>query len=101
MRGLSDDDAGATVAYRVEDYQALIEQHRVRAERGFAHKQAAELQGAGGRARQRAYFDAFRDLAAPALRGHLVIRVASPEEGAGIGLARLRDCLTLAGLRSP
>lgn len=86
------------LGYDVDEYRRLIGVHRVAAERGFAHKQAAEFPGPAGRMRQRAYFDAFRDLAAPALQGHPVLRVASPEEDPQRGLQRFEACLTHSGL---
>lgn len=84
------------LGYDPNAYQGLCERHRARGDRGFAHKKAVEFPGAGGRARQRAYFDAFRDLAAPALQGSVVIRVANPEEDPEIGLKRFRACLAIA-----
>lgn len=77
-------------------YQELCERHRGRGDRGFAHKMAVEFPGAGGRTRQRAYFDAFRDLAGPVLQGSAVVRVANPEEDPELGLERFRACLAIA-----
>jgi len=65
---------------RREAYKRLVTLHRAAGDKGFAHKSASEFPGPAGRMRQRAYFDAFRDLAAPTLQGHPALRVASPEE---------------------
>ena len=83
----------ALLGYDVEDYKRLLAIHRSRGERGFKHRTAAEFPSEGGRARQRAYFDAFRDLAAPSLQGQPVLRIASPEEDPVLGLARFEACL--------
>ncbi len=84
------------LGYDSHAYLELCEVHCDRGDRGFAHKTAVEFPGAGGRARQRAYFDAFRDLAAPTLEGGPVLRVASPEEDPDIGLDRFKRCLAIA-----
>jgi hypothetical protein len=90
--------AAVPLGYDAEAYQELCELHERRGNRGFADKTAREFPGPHGRARQRAYFDAFRDLAAPALHGRPLIRVASPEEDANVGLERFRACLVLLGI---
>ena len=89
------------LGYNSEDYKRLIVLHRLRGERGFKHKLAAEFPGPGGRMRQRAYFDAFRDLTAPSLQGHPVLRVASPEEDPVVGLQRFEACLAFSAARRP
>jgi hypothetical protein len=91
---------GTTLGYDTGEYSRLIEVHYARGERGFAHKKAAEFPGPGGRMRQRAYFDAFRDLAAPTLQSHPVLRVASPEEDAVVGLQRFEACLRQTGVQN-
>lgn len=49
--------------------------------------------GAGGRQRQRAYNDALRDLATPAMGFHGVVRVAAPERDGQAAYLRVRDRL--------
>lgn len=90
--------AAVPLGYDVEAYQELCQLHARRGNKGFAHKTAREFPGPLGRARQRAYLDAFRDLAAPALHGRPLIRVASPEEDPHVGLERFRACLALLGI---
>jgi hypothetical protein len=92
---------GVLLGYDVENYKALIGAHRQHGERGFAHKLAAEFPGKGGRMRQRAYFDAFRDLAAPSLQGQPVLRVANPEEDPLLGLQRFEACLAYSSRHTP
>jgi hypothetical protein len=81
------------LGYDAVAYQELCRLHERRGNRGFAHKTAAEFPGRHGRARQRAYFDAFRDLAAPTFQAHPLIRVASPEHDPDLGLERFTACL--------
>jgi hypothetical protein len=83
------------LGYDLQGYQDLCELHRARGYRGFAHKTATEFPGTGGRARQRAYFDAFRDLSAPALQGRPLLRVANPEENPDVALDRFEACLAV------
>jgi len=90
--------AAVPLGYDGVAYQELCELHERRGNQAFAHKTAREFPGQLGRARQRAYFDAFRDLAAPALHGRPLIRVASPEEDPHLGLERFRACLALLGI---
>ena len=83
------------LAFDADAFCELCEHHYVRAERGFAHKTADEFPGPGGRMRQRAYFDAFRDLAAPHLQGAPLVLVACPKEDPAVGLQRFVACLKL------
>jgi hypothetical protein len=89
----------AQLAFDIDEYRELIAAHQARGETGFAHKTAAEFPGPAGRARQRAYLDAFRDLAAPELHGTPVLRVACPEEDAVVGVQRFVAVLQRAGLQ--
>ena len=57
--------AETMLGFDVAEYAKLCLRLSRRAERAFAHRGAAEFPGPDGRARQRAYFDAFRDLVAP------------------------------------
>jgi hypothetical protein len=76
------------LGYDVEAYQELCELYEQRGNKGFAHKTAREFPGPLGRARQRAYFDAFRDLAAPARvlsgRQDLHLRPPVPQQAEAI-----------------
>lgn len=74
-------------------YASLVEQWRVKGDRAFAHKTASEFPGAAGRQRQRAYFDAFRDLAAPAFEVGALIRISSPDNDYEAGVRRLKVAL--------
>jgi hypothetical protein len=69
----------ARLAFVPEEYLTIAKQWRACGDKGFAHKQAAEFHGPSGRQRQRAYFDAFRDLAAPYFGNGPVLRVPAPD----------------------
>jgi hypothetical protein len=62
-----------------------------RAERRYAHKTAVEFPGPLSRARQRAYFDAVRDLCAPHTTGAPVLRVAAPERRPSLAFRRFEE----------
>lgn len=85
----------ALLAFVPATYLAIAEHWRARGDKGFAHKQAAEFPGPRGRQRQRAYFDAFRDLAAPHFGNGPVLRVPAPdnkyEEAVELLLAMMAD----------
>lgn len=68
----------AALAFNPADYRTVAERWRQQGDKGFAHKEAAEFPGPRGRQRQRAYFDAFRDLAAPHFGNGPVLRIAAP-----------------------
>lgn len=70
------------LGFDLNEYRALCEQHRNKADRAFAHKDA-KVFGARGRQRQRAYNDALRDLAAPALGHPGVIRAPALDQDGG------------------
>lgn len=80
--------ADAALHFDHSTYVTLTEQWRVRGDRGFAHKEAAKFPGPAGRQRQRAYFDAFRDLAAPSFDGP-VIRIAAPDNNYALAASEL------------
>lgn len=89
--------AKAELAFQPAEYASIVQTWRLKGDRGFAHKLAAEFPGPNGRARQRAYFDAFRDLAAPFFGNGPVLRVAAPDndyEEAVVQLQRLASRLT-------
>jgi hypothetical protein len=68
----------AVLSFRPAEYAAIAELWREKGDRAFAHKSAAEFPGPQGRQRQRAYFDAFRDLAAPHFTPGPVLRLPAP-----------------------
>lgn len=70
---------GAALGFDVVAYLSPVEQWRVTGDRAFAHRTAAEFPGRGGRQRQRAYIDAFRDLAAPVFEAGPLIRIPCPD----------------------
>lgn len=70
----------AALGFGLDAYRRLVEQWRSKGDKGFAHKEAAEFPGPGGRQRQRAYFDAFRDLVAPHFGDGPVLRLAAPDD---------------------
>lgn len=85
--------ATALLGFDRADYMALVRRWAPRGDKGFAHKTAAEFPGPAGRQRQRAYFDAFRDLAAPHFGNGPLIRIASPDNDYGAAVARLRAAI--------
>jgi hypothetical protein len=70
--------SGLRVGFDVDEYLALIEQWRPKADAAYAHRVSSDFPHAGGRQAQRAYNDALRDVLAPTFTGHPVIRVAVP-----------------------
>lgn len=82
----------APLAFAPADYVKVAEQWRARGDKGFAHKQAAEFPGPAGRQRQRAYFDTFRDLAAPHFGNGPVLRIPAPDNNYG---PAVEDLLTM------
>lgn len=70
--------AAALLGFDPVAYAEMCGVWRLRADRAFAHK-AARGFGPGGRQRQRAYYDALRDLAAPEMGYSPVIRILAPD----------------------
>lgn len=83
----------APLAFNPADYAAIVERWRMQRDKGFAHKEAAEFAGRGGRQRQRACFDAFRDLAAPHFGNGPVLRIAAPANDYRAAAGRLADLI--------
>lgn len=69
---------GVDVLFDVDNYRELIKTWCSTANRYRATKPCVDFPFAGGRRAQRAYFDAVRDLGAPAY-GLRVLRVSAPE----------------------
>jgi hypothetical protein len=67
--------ADAACDFDVETYKSLCREWR---EDGYYKNKTARGFGVGGRQRQRAYYDALRDLAAPAMGHPPLIRVDAP-----------------------
>lgn len=83
----------ANVLFDVDGYRGLISRWQGMGDRYRAAKPTADFPHAGGRRAQRAYFDAFRDLAAPAFGLH-VLRIPAPECDGTIAYSRLISALS-------
>ena len=81
----------AALGFSPSEYAAAVRAWSGRADRAFAHKRSADFDFIGGRAAQRAYLDALRDLFAPALTGHALVRVAVPDRGIAAAARRFVD----------
>jgi hypothetical protein len=78
---------GLACAFDIEHYCALVDRWRQRGDRYRAAKPTADFPFAGGRRAQRAYFDACRDLTAPA-HAFRVLRVPAPECDGALAYSR-------------
>lgn len=83
------------LGFDLDEYRALSAQWSPKSDKYRANKAAVGF-GDGGRQRQRAYHDALRDLAAPAMGHPPVIRVAAPERDGGAAYFRVRDRMLAA-----
>ena len=81
----------APLAFRPDEYATIVDRWKAQGDKGFAHREAAEFPGRGGRQRQRAYFDALRDLIAPHFGNGAVLRVAAPADDYDAVARRLAD----------
>lgn len=86
----------AELAFDPAEYAATVARWRAKGDKGFAHKEAAEFPGRGGRQRQRAYFDAFRDLTAAHFGNGPVHRIAAPADDYATAAQRLAQSIALA-----
>jgi len=93
--------AGAPLGFDLAAYAQTVKHWRARGDRGFAHKQAPEFPGVAGRQRQRAYFDALRDLAAPHFDDGPLIRIAAPGNDYAAAVATLQTAARIGWLASP
>ena len=82
--------ASWSLGFDLEEYRLLCQEWGPRSDKFHAAKPAVAF-GAGGRRRQRAYHDALRDLATPAMGHPPVIRVAATERDGAAAYARHRD----------
>lgn len=85
------------LGFDIDEYRDLCRAWSTKADRYRPAKEAIGF-GPGGRLRQRAYNDALRDLAVPALGHPGVIRVAAPERDGAAAYERVRE--RLAALKS-
>lgn len=79
----------AKFGFDVAEYIEISRDWIPKGDKAFAHKQAAEFPGERGRQRQRAYFDAFRDLAAPHFGNGPLIRIPAPDNDYASAVSRL------------
>lgn len=84
------------LGFDLHEYRSLCEQHLAKADRAFAHKDA-KVFGERGRQRQRAYNDALRDLAAPAMGHSGVIRAPSLDGDGAAAWSRVASRLLFDG----
>lgn len=84
--------AGAALGFDIATYSDLCKQWRLRADR-FRASKAARGFGEGGRQPQRAYNDALRDLAVPAMGHPPVIRAAATDGDGARAYAAVREQL--------
>ena len=83
------------LGFELADYRTLCQRWRAEAD-GYYRTKAARGFGSGGRQRQRAYYDALRDIAAPAM-GYSIIRIpATNRNGRAAYLAHRDQILDLA-----
>jgi hypothetical protein len=82
----------APLGFDVAEHAALCREHAPRSD-GLERGLAAKGFGFGGRQRERAYHDALRDLATPAMGHPPVIRIAAVDGDGAAAYARHRDAL--------
>lgn len=90
LRTLDHYPADALLGFDIDEYRALCVEWSPRSDKYRANKAAVGF-GEGGRQRQRAYHDALRDLAVPAMGHPPVIRVPAPERDGAAAYRRVRD----------
>jgi hypothetical protein len=90
----------ARVAFDVEAYKALCREWSAETD-GLDRGLAAKGFGFGGRQRERAYHDALRDLATPAMGHPPVIRIVAPDGDGASAYRRHREALSGFGSASP
>lgn len=67
--------ADTPLGFDLAEYMKLCERYAPRSDKYRASKEARGFPGAGGRQRQRAYYDSLRDLAVPAMGYPAVVRI--------------------------
>lgn len=68
----------APLGFDLEEYRGLCEQHSVKADKAWGTKKTATF-GPKSRGRQRAFYDALKDLSLPAAGLPPVVRIAVPD----------------------
>ncbi len=94
-RTLDNYPPNSLLAFDLGGYRTLVSRWCTVADRYRATKPAADFSFAGGRRAQRAYFDAFRDLAAPTF-GLRVLRVPAPECDGRLAYERFAAMISVA-----
>jgi len=91
--------AGFSLGFEIGLYVGLCERWREQSDNYRKAKEARGF-GAGGRQRQRAYYDALRDLATPALGHPPLLRIPAPDgNGAGAYRKHRESFLTSLAVR--
>jgi hypothetical protein len=83
------------LGYNVDQYRDLCRRWR-RESDGYHRTKHARGFGVGARQKQRAYYDALRDIATPAMGHPPVVRIAAPLRNGGAAYADHRDVLRAA-----
>jgi hypothetical protein len=83
----------ARLGFDLDHYKALCKRWKRDADKAFAHKEAKPFPGSHGRQRQRAYYDALRDLAAPAMGQPPLIRIDAALDNGRAAYASHRERL--------
>ncbi|GAB2732917.1 DUF7255 family protein [Arthrobacter bambusae] len=83
------------LGFQLEEYLALCRQHAPRADKYRVTKEAVGF-GQGGRQRQRAYYDALRDLSIPCMGHPPLIRIPILDGDGAAGYAANRDLVRSA-----
>lgn len=99
LQALNEYLVGQPVGYDLAAYRRTCETSKDRADHYRAGK-AARCFGAGGRQRQRAYYDSLRDLAAPAMGHPPVVRCPALQEDGARAYRDSRDLIRAAVKRS-
>nr|WP_146249108.1 MULTISPECIES: hypothetical protein [unclassified Curtobacterium] len=90
-----------SLGFDLNEYLQLCDEWSSRADLQYAHRPAVGF-GPGGRQRQRAYNDALRDIALPALGYAPVVRIATPDRDGETAYARVRaELLSRTTTRTP
>jgi hypothetical protein len=87
---------GFRVGFDVVRYRRLCNEHRARADKYRASKEAKDFPVPGSRTAQRAYLDTVRDLIGPAME-YRVIRIPAPEEDVEMAVQDLVTALENLG----
>lgn len=81
------------LGFSLDDYKRLCREWRRKSD-GFRRTKEARGFGIGGRQRQRAYYDALRDLAAPAMGHPPLVRIAALDGNGAAAFRRNRSVLS-------